>query len=155
MGKPGRPLGRKNDSTIEKEKVAKEIQQQIFKIAHKLINAQLIAAQGTHKIVRLFKKEGVMATEVIRDITRMQELLDTGVYGKDYIILSGAEPDWRAADALINRALGKPIESIEMSGKNGNSIQVDMKAVAVMTKEDVDTFLKNTLNESTERSSRK
>lgn len=123
----GRPPGSKNKSTLEKQKVQEAIQQQIMKIAKRLISSQQIAAQGTHKMIALTKdSSGKLVTETIRDMKRMEELLETGEYGKDYLIVAGADPDWKAADALLNRALGKPVESLELGGKNGEPIKVSI-----------------------------
>lgn len=105
--------------TLLKEEVFEVAKQRVFAMTQKLVNAQSIVAVGTHKMVRTYKDaSGMPHTEVIRDTDRMQELIDTGEYGKDYMILIGAEPDHKAASALLDRFYGKPTESIEIGNKD-------------------------------------
>ncbi len=113
----GRPPGLKNKKTLEREKVQEAINNRIFAMADKLISAQQIQALGTHKMVRMFKDEmGKPSVETIRDEKRMQKLLDEGQYGKDYVIVVGTLPEYKAADALLNRGFGKPAESLKLEG---------------------------------------
>ncbi len=83
-------------------------------MAQKLVNAQSIVAQGTHKMV-VIHKGPPPEVETIRDEDRMQKLLDTGVYGVDYLIVAGSMPDAKAADMLLNRAFGKAKESLDLN----------------------------------------
>lgn len=110
----GRPKGKKNKATLEKEKVMAAVRQQILKKADKLINSQVITALGTYKIVVIEKVDGIMRATTVRDNDHMDELLNTGVLGKDYLIVAGSVPDWKAGDALLNRALGKATEHIDV-----------------------------------------
>lgn len=113
----GRPKGTHNAETILRLKQKKLMDRRIFRMAEKLISAQAIVAVGTHKMVRTFLKEGVPTVETIRDEKRMQDLLDTGVYGKDYIIVVGTLPDAKAANMLLDRGFGKAKETIELEGE--------------------------------------
>lgn len=89
------------------------ITQRLYLVADKLINAQIIAATGTHQMI-VMEMDDELGTMQPRKITRedeMQNLLDTGIYGEDYLILAGKNPDWKAAEALLNRGLGKAAET--------------------------------------------
>lgn len=118
----GRPMGAKSKrrlshiSTIEK--AIEYFQQRTFGVVDKIFNAQMIVAQGSHKMLRMHLKNGVVETETIRDMDKMQELLDTGEYGKDYVIVVGELPDFRAGDAILNRGLGKPTETLNIGNKD-------------------------------------
>lgn len=113
--KGGRPRGSKSPKTLEKERIQRALNERIFRGADKLYNSLAIAAIGTHRMVVVEKDdEGKTHITTIRDEKRMQKLLDTGKYGKDYMILAGAEPDWRASNAALDRAFGKAKESVEM-----------------------------------------
>lgn len=120
----GRPLGTKNKLTILKEKKRADFDKSIALMAKKITNAQAIVALGNHKMIRMFKDaDGTMHIETIKDETRMQNLLDTGVYGVDYIIVVGHEPDWKAGDALLNRVFGKATETVKHEGEIGFSLK--------------------------------
>lgn len=108
--------GKKMSKTLEKLRVEAGVRNRILSMADKLLNSQAIAAIGTHRMVVLsFDEEGKKHIETVRDETRMQNLLDNGVYGEDYLILEGTKADWKAADALLTRVFGKPKESLEVN----------------------------------------
>lgn len=117
----GRSAGQKAKLTLLKEKTLIRMESHIAKMSAKLMNAHAIAAVGTHRMVVM--KEDPLTQKIsmitIRDEKRMQKLLDEGEYGKDYLVLEGKEIDWRACDALITRAYGKPKEKVEISGGIG------------------------------------
>lgn len=114
----GRPKGSKSKLTILKEKKRGDFDKKIALMAEKLTNAQAIVAMGTHKMVRMYiGTDQKMHTETIRDEKRMQNLLDTGVYGVDYVIVVGNDPDWKAANALLDRTFGKAKETIDVNGE--------------------------------------
>lgn len=116
----GRKKGYKEPHTITKEKISEQVKMQIFGMAKKLIQSQAIVAFGTHKMIAVKKgADGKITTETIRDEDRMEALLADGVYGKDYLIVEGREPDAKAADMLLNRALGKATETIDLGNKDG------------------------------------
>lgn len=92
------------------------IKQRILAMADKLLNAEMVAAMGTHRMVVIDTDEdGKKHLTTIRDEARMDILLETGEYGIDYLIIAGAEPDWKAAEALLTRALGKPRETLDIN----------------------------------------
>lgn len=108
--------GSKSQKVLIKEKVREEMMQRIFGMTHKLVNAQYMNAIGTHKMIQVMNGPGdTKITRTVRDQDEMQRLLDEGIYGVDYIILMGKESDWKAANALLDRAMGKAKESIEIN----------------------------------------
>lgn len=105
------------EKKLKRAKIEKLSEQKLLRGVQEALNVQLIAMKGTHRVVVVTKdEEGKNHIETVRDIKRIDALLESGEYGKDYLILAGAEPDWRAADAFLSRALGKPVESIKHSG---------------------------------------
>lgn len=115
----GRPPGSLSAETRLKIKSEKLLRKRIYRITDKLFNSQAIAAIGTHKVVVMTKKDGIVSVETVREIERIDDLIENGVYGKDYLIVAGAEPDWKAANALLDRGYGKAKESI--------AVDVDVK----------------------------
>lgn len=135
----GRPAGVKNKLTLLKEKQRDKFDKSIALMSRKLTNVQAIVALGTHKMVRMFKgSDDKMHVETIRDEKRMQNLLDTGIYGVDYVIVVGEMPEWKAANALLDRTFGKASETIKVSGE----VQFSLKLLAVQRKEIADESIK-------------
>lgn len=100
----GQPKGNVQLATIVKSMELADVQVSIKNMARKILNAQSIAALGTHKMVIITRNEDGTHVETVRDEDRMQELLEFGVYGKDYFIVQGAEADWKAGADMLNRA---------------------------------------------------
>jgi len=129
IGKSGRPVG---IDTRKKIAQTKAMNKRIVAMTDKLINAQAIIAVGTHKMVRMYKGEdGKTHVETIRDEVRMQNLIDSGEYGKDYVIVIGTMPDWRAGNAMLDRAFGKAKETIEL----GENTMFSLKKLAQSRRE--------------------
>lgn len=84
--------------------------------AQKILNAQTVTALGTYHLIELFRDKNNVVVErhIVRDLKRQEVLLNDFEHGVDYQILEGTPPDWRAGDAILNRAWGKPKESIEV-----------------------------------------
>lgn len=114
----GRPRGSETVEGKLKRKALSLFNKRVAKMTDKLLNAQSIVAMGSHKMLRPFMGEdGLPHVETIRDMDRMQKLIDEGEYGKDYLIVVGELPDWKAANALLDRTYGKAKESITLDGE--------------------------------------
>ena len=123
----GRKKGSKAPKTFEKEKMLEGIRQTIFGMSHKLVMAQSVPALGTYKMLRPFiGEDGLPHTETVRNMDDMQDLIDKGVHGKDYLIVVGDKPDHKAVSALLDRAFGKPVESVEHSGRDGKPLIIKL-----------------------------
>jgi len=123
----GQPKGTKSEKTLLKEQIRAEMHQRVFKVSQKILSAQMVVAIGTHKMIQIMKGPGdTVVTRTIRDTDEMQKLLDEGVYGVDYIVLIGKEPDWKAGESILNRTFGKAKETIDINATVEN-INVDDK----------------------------
>ena len=120
-GGAGRGQGRKKGvATLAKEVAFKRMQEKIYAMTDKLVNAQAVVALGTYKIVRPYTgTDGLPKTETVRDMDEMEKLIQNGTLGKDYLIVEASAPDHKAAANLLDRGFGKPTESIEHSGRDG------------------------------------
>lgn len=137
MGKRGRPIGSKSFKTIQQQMVLDAVKDRIYKASAKLINSQLIAAEGTHKMV--VKTKDSKSREVIRtirDVEEMDKLLIKGVYGKDYFIVEGTLGDWRAGESLLHRAFGKPSETLDVTSQGKSIVVVPPELIS---KNDINT----------------
>lgn len=114
-GKVGRPKGSKLPQTILKEAALKEFNFRVTKMANKLFNSQASIALGTHRMVTVETDEdGTKHVRAVNDEARIDKLIEEGVYGEDYIILVGKPGDWKAANAMLDRAFGKAKESLDL-----------------------------------------
>jgi hypothetical protein len=119
--------GKKNKKTLDKEISLERIRQRVFAMSDKLVDAQAVIALGTWKMLRPFiGEDGLPHTETIRDMDAMQDLIDNGIHGKDYLIVAGTEPDHKAADALLNRAYGKPTETLDLGNKDDEPFIIEL-----------------------------
>ena len=118
---PGRPKGGKNHRTIYKENAARIASEMILKELEPMINAQIAHAKGIdHFFLRDPRtKEFVQVTEP----STIQAALNKGEKDSYYWIRT-KDPNVQAFTDLMNRALGKPIDSIEVAGKSGGPIKV-------------------------------
>lgn len=114
----GRKKGKLLPKTIEKQKTLQAFNERVFQMADKLLNAQAVMALGSYKMIVIKKDSlGMDHVETIRDEKRMQKLLDTGTLGKDYFIVVGKLPDFKAGNALLDRAYGKAKETLGVEGE--------------------------------------
>jgi hypothetical protein len=119
--KGGRPKGRKNASTLEKEAVLAAVKQRIFHKADKLIGAQFTIAEGCSYLFKViyFKegKEKKSKMGLVKDPEEIERYLNDEVDNpNEYHFITTDKPDNKAIANLLDHALGKPKESIELSG---------------------------------------
>ncbi len=111
---------KKNELIVQRKQQShatlKMIEEQIQSRASKLIDSQFAAAVGTFRLMKWKKKVGFVP---VYDEEEINELLATGESGVDYRFLEASAPDWKAADALLNRGFGKAKESVVHSGGIG------------------------------------
>jgi hypothetical protein len=114
----GRPKGKKDPETIEREKVAAAIQRRRLRVADRIFNAQLAIAEGASFVFEVIetgegkskKREHVMVT----DPARIKAFLD-GERGDNYTYITTEKPDGKMIADIFDRAFGKPPQAIEMT----------------------------------------
>lgn len=120
----GRKPGGKNKKTLEQKAVADAFNQRVMIAADALFNAQLKLATGSQKIFRIDETEvdgKIKRThELVTDADEIKELLDEhgggdGEVDGNYYYFQTVMPDNRAIDSLLNRALGKPKDSLDVN----------------------------------------
>ncbi|MEQ1727420.1 MAG: hypothetical protein ABL982_03490 [Vicinamibacterales bacterium] len=107
------------------------MQDRIFKLADRLLNAQLAKAEGVVFLFRRAKHPDtgfvIGKAEVVKDEGTIRQYLDGELDGDPlfyYDMVAAERPDAEAADKLLNRAFGKPKESMEVSGPDGGDVPV-------------------------------
>lgn len=131
----GRPKGKKNASTLEKERVLAGLRQRIMRNVDRIYDSQLSIAQGQQFLYRIniakngtrSKAELVESEFIIRSY--LDGELDNAKNAKgetEFYFITTKEPNNFAIDSMLNRAFGKPTDHIDVTsdGKaiKGNSI---------------------------------
>lgn len=126
----GRKKGKKNQKTLEKEKILEEVKQRIMRRAQNILDAQMSIAQGQQFLYRIdttIKDKGVRTKSkpiLVTDPEEISEYLD-GEYGDgenvntetEYYFITTKEPNNMAIDSMMNRAFGKPQENVDITTK--------------------------------------
>lgn len=131
--KGGRPRGRKNDKTLEREAVLKAFQARAMKAADVLFDAQLTIARGQTFLYKIEKeyvktgKSGFYKKKKPRLVTSQWEI-EAYLEGRlreaenedddqdpsaTYYFITTKEPSNFAIDSLLDRTLGKVKQSID------------------------------------------
>lgn len=127
----GRPKGAKSASTLLRERAKLNFEKRASKMSSKLYNAQAVQALGSWKMITIKIIDGVKTVTTIRDEKEIEKLLDHGEINVDYFLVVGAMPDYKASDAILNRAWGKPKESIDLDV----NVKVSLKELAEKRKD--------------------
>src|ERR1035437_2679103 len=138
----GHPKGTKGLKTLLKEAVKKQFDQRVYKITDKIFIAQATLALGQtflYKIEKEFVPVGKFGNKkayyknLLPKIVNTQEEIenylqnsvdkangdieDTSDPAATFYYLTAKEPSNLALDSLLNRAFGKPKESLDVSGE--------------------------------------
>jgi len=121
----GRPKGSKNKTTIEKKKAEIELQNRIIKNVDQLINAQFDLAKGCQFLFKTIKLKKGTKTVIVDNPLEVKAYFDGEYEGSDeYYFITTQKPDNFAIQALLDRAFGKAKHRTELSGEDGEPIQV-------------------------------
>lgn len=117
----GRPKGSITAQTKQKIDALKMYRERVSVIAGKLLEAQTVEALGFHKMVRIELKKNKKHKELytVKDPEEFDSLLSDGVCGVDYLLVAAAAPNYKASESILNRAFGRPTETVEVSGRDG------------------------------------
>src|SRR3990167_5159742 len=128
----GRKKGSKNPATLERERVLAALRQRIMQSADTLFNAAKSAAIGNQFLFKiethLEGKRKVRSKPILVDnsieIQEYIDRLDRENRGDEveededtYYFISTKEPNVQAFKELMDRAFGKPAESIDLTSK--------------------------------------
>lgn len=142
----GRPPGRKNNATLEKEAVLKAFRDRVLKSADLLFNAQSSLAQGQQFLYRIdteILKDGKKSKSkpvLVTDPDEIARFLD-GEFGEgesantetEYYYMTTKEPNNMAADSLLDRTFGTAVKVTEVTGKDGKDLFTNSEEVSKLT----------------------
>jgi hypothetical protein len=139
----GHPKGKLNRRTLEALKVRDAFRQRVMQHADDLFNAQFQLAVGEQVLMVKIKErdskdkvlrtyfEQVTNTELIKQYLDYNELNqgDDPNDGEHFYFLSTKPANNMAIDSMINRAVGKVPEKLEISGGFFNQTEITLKIV--------------------------
>lgn len=125
----GRPKGKLNQSTLDAMAVKKEYQEKIRKQADRLFNAQMNLAEGVtmlFKVEKDSKGNNKKPELVTSEYTISRFIEECGGYdgkmdGDTYYFLTTKVPDSRTISDMLDRAMGKPEQALDVT-TNGESM---------------------------------
>jgi hypothetical protein len=139
----GRPKGKKNQATLEREAVLKAMQQRIMQAGDILLDRLFHNALGHSYLFKIEKywetvknKKGE-STRVLRckppkRVTAENEireylvgLIDEGDLEEEddtYYYITTKDPDTRAIELMLNRTFGNSVQPVQMTDPNGKSV---------------------------------
>lgn len=118
----GRPKGKLNKSTLDAMAVKREYQDKIRGQADRLFNAQMNLAEGVTMLFRIEKdgKGNKKKPELVTSQSEISQFIeecggyDGQMNGDTYYFLTTKVPDSRTISDMLDRALGKPDQSISL-----------------------------------------
>jgi rhamnose utilization protein RhaD (predicted bifunctional aldolase and dehydrogenase) len=116
--KGGRPKGSKTQRTLDKLAARELVRQKVTQALEPMVRAQIAHATG---IGHLYTRDKNGKYTKIENQARVDELLATGEAEKDYWIFT-KDPSVQAFTDLLNRALDKPAESMNVEHTGGVEI---------------------------------
>jgi hypothetical protein len=131
----GRPKGSKNKATLEQQAVQEAYNQRVMQKADDLFHAQLTLALGSVRFFRVeevgdgknTKRVHVLVTDTDKIKTVLDETDGTDgagtTIGEDYYFVTHILPDNKAIDSMLNRALGKPKDTLDIGNKDGQPFE--------------------------------
>ncbi len=138
--KGGRPPGRLNNVTLERQAILKAMQQRIMEAADFLLDSQIVLARGVsylYKIEKYWKKYGrrkvLMRKEpkLVTDPEEIRQYLvrllpESGLHDQSptatYFFITTDKPDNRAIDSLWNRTFGRSVQPVALTDAEGNDV---------------------------------
>jgi hypothetical protein len=115
--------GQRHKKTIDIEKAREIYKQEVLSELKPLLISQLQSAKGLFVVLRrgLVKgKNGKLyrggQLEQVKDPFEIQQLLNSDGQGEDWHIITSKEPNIVALKDILDRAFGRPTETIEHKG---------------------------------------
>src|SRR5215471_13475835 len=114
----GRPAGTKNEKTLEKAEARELVRRAVTENLGPLLRAQIHNAMGLSHLMLRDPKTGQFTR-----VTGSAEQVDKAVKSKNAVWIYTKDPNIQAITDLLNRALDKPAEHVEIAGGGSITIQ--------------------------------
>ena len=117
----GKPKGYKAPKTLEKLQAREFVRKMVTDALHPMIQAQIAHAQG---IGHLYTRDKSGKFNKVENQALVEQLLNgDGVEGEHYWIFT-KDPSVQAFSDLLNRALDKPAEHVQMTGMDNGPLEI-------------------------------
>ena len=117
----GRKPGGKNAETLEKDSILKSVKQRIYRLSGALVNAQANEAVGCAMLIRITEdpESKKRTKEVIKDEETITAFLAEELEDEKgvFYYITTEKPSSYAANALLDRGLGKAPQSVDVTSK--------------------------------------
>lgn len=120
----GKPRGVKWPSTLDKIEARELLRKRVTEVLLPLIDAQIANAKGLH---HLFIRDKTGKFVQITDPEQIEVILNSGEQDK-YFYIHTKDPSIQAFTDLMNRALDKPAEHVELTGSDGAPIVISWQS---------------------------
>jgi hypothetical protein len=122
----GRKPGSKWQSSLEKQAAAQLYREEVLARMGPLVKAQIDAASGIYAKVAVAEMtdQGIRLRRVTTE-AEIEELVISGRAARVFL----AEPDMTISKYLTDQVIGKPTESVEVSGPKGGPVRVEFVIV--------------------------
>jgi hypothetical protein len=122
----GRPPGTRSPATIEKELAARALRDRVLRSQDALINSQMALAKGVTMlyVIKTDRKGNRGRPQVVTDQQTIEQYLAGELDNSphQYYFLATEKPNNAALDSLLDRAHGKAVQAVELTGKDGEPL---------------------------------
>ncbi len=142
--KGGRPKGKKSKATLEREAILKQFNQRTLRASERLWQAQAGLAVGSTYLFKIEKeyvstgkgkgfyrkKKPVLVTHVEEIQLYLEGAIENGDENDDqdpaatYYFITAKDPDNRALDSMLDRALGKTPTATKLVDDEGKALPI-------------------------------
>lgn len=154
----GRKKGKKNAATLEREAVLAAMRQRIMTISDRLVDKQLVLANGQQFLYKIEKewvktgkgdKTGYWRSkkpELVEEESTIRWYLENMVDkangdvedkddpGDTFYFLTVKEPNNQAIDSMLNRTFGSPVQSTKLVDDEGKSVAINIEISGTISK---------------------
>jgi len=116
----GRPKGRKNNKTIEREKELEYIQSRVVAAKQELISAQIHLGTGVSYLYKIESGKGkTRKPKLVKSKGEIEKYLAGDCKGDpdNYYFITTDKPESRSIDSLLDRTVGKAQQSVDVTSK--------------------------------------
>lgn len=114
----GRPKGKQNAATLERNRIEQAVKQRILAEAEDLANQMLILARGCSFVYKEIPVgiDGKKTKHVlVTDPEEIEDFLNGTNHDDIYRYITTEKPDFRALEALLDRVFGKSTQNTNMN----------------------------------------
>lgn len=144
--KGGRPKGKRSQAVLDREKTLEAYRQRVMKIAGKMLDKQLVLANGQQFLYKIVKekiigpKGGISykskSPTLVENESEIRDYLDNEVArsngdihddqdpGATFYFITVKEPDGKAIDSMMDRTFGRAVQSTKLVGDDGKVVPI-------------------------------